>query len=177
MNLWEIINLIDGISHSKDNYHCLERNAQIGVIALHFATKNDTYNNHRDFVDSCGSEIRDICRNPEIEQINLADFKFIISLSYLIHSTLHQPVPHSGNWHSSNPKPNKCQWPGCAKAPTDRDHIWPNSLGGPYEKWNQQWLCKFHNVMKSNSPIFTLQDSPDFEKNFISWMELNGYMT
>jgi len=32
----------------------------------------------------------------------------------------------------------------------EADHVWPKSLGGPWEASNRMWLCPLHNQMKGN---------------------------
>jgi hypothetical protein len=46
-----------------------------------------------------------------------------------------------------------CEWPGCSvTSGLVSDHRFPFSLGGGDEKWNHGPLCRWHNLIKMNSP-------------------------
>ena len=100
---------------------------------------------------------------------------FILGLSFLIHRAIHNQINKNGNWKVI-PKKTKCAFIGCKNEGDQKDHIWPNSLGGPYEEWNFQWLCGFHNRMKSNAPLFCFNPSEKFINDFKNWMIKNGQL-
>ena len=72
--------------------------------------------------------------------------------------------PPGGNWNGIEIHGNgKCQYPECTNTDDlQKDHIWPKSLGGPYEAWNGQLLCGFHNRMKSNKLVLAKLTDPTF---------------
>lgn len=174
MSVWSIISSLSG-ELNEDQIKSLERNSQIGLLALHFASNEKVFLESSEFASEIRPRALEICRNAGFPNITIKDISFILSLSYLIHLSIHKKNSNNGTWTNLRSKPAVCEWPGCVSCPTDKDHIWPNSLGGPYENWNLQWLCKFHNIMKSNSPVFAFNNSNDFQIQFKSWMDAQGY--
>ncbi len=58
-------------------------------------------------------------------------------------------------WHMN--RINECEWKlsKCGNAEKlELDHKWPRSFGGTSDRENTQLLCRFHNQLKGNLPIW-----------------------
>lgn len=72
-----------------------------------------------------------------------------------------------GRWRKCGPG-DYCQYCGAIEN-LEADHIWPRSMGGPFELWNMQVLCAPCNRRKGNRTEFG--DLPaDLQRKIINYM-------
>jgi len=169
-NSWDVIQILETDIDPVD----LERSEALGMLALHLGNSFDTFNTWARYRTAVLPKINQVILEGDRVLINPNDREFILYLSYLIHRSIYGKHGRGAAWPRRLPDPGECSFAGCSKHADQRDHVWPNSLGGPYELWNFQWLCGFHNRMKSNSPLFAFKPSEEFRLEFTNWMRRTG---
>ena len=177
MSIWHVLNKLTESKLEIEQVDSIERNATIGLVSLHLGTSVSTPTVFYKFEKEILPNINKLINDLAIDQIHEIDRQLIVQLSYLVHRSIYQGYIVKGIWPIKNlPTQEDCAFPGCCKKGTQKDHIWPKSLGGPYEVWNFQWLCDFHNRMKSNAPVFGFIPNEIFQKGLQSWLKKEGWI-
>jgi hypothetical protein len=176
MSFWNSINLIE--NSDQISIASVEKNASLGLTALYFGSKFSKALPFHEFNALILNDVNKLILNSSKTLINQQDRLLLINLSFLVHLTLfHEYKTKTSSWPIKDmPAKGKCAFPGCKNDGSQKDHIWPKSLGGPYLAWNCQWLCDFHNRMKSNAPIFGFVPSSQFNESLTNWMRANRLM-
>lgn len=174
MSAWRPIFFLESISETLNNQ--VEKNEAIGLLSMYLGLKIDKFVNFNEFSKQSLPLINTVINNNTIEEIGQNDRLIILHLSYLTHRTVIGNIKNTGNWSSRLEVSGNCKYPGCQNKAHQKDHIWPFSLGGPFELWNFQGLCNFHNRMKSNSPVFNFSPDDKFQIGLKKWFMLQQWL-
>jgi|Laugresbdmm110sn_1035088.scaffolds.fasta_scaffold09182_2 hypothetical protein len=176
MSAWDSIFKLENTSIAiKED---VERNEAIGLLSMYLAMKCPPNYDFKKFENFILIRINEVINDKSINEIEQKDRHIILHLAFLTYRSFDSNgLLIKGSW-PKNLKKNigLCNFPGCDSRGVHKDHIWPKSLGGPFEIWNLQYLCEFHNKMKSNSPIFNFSLNNNFNLELINWFRRNGWI-
>ena len=169
MSAWRSIFQLENISDTF--YNQVDKNEAIGLFSMYLGMKIDKLTNFTEFSKQSLPQINHIINTDTVKEIQQNDRLIILHLAFLTHRSVIGNFRQPGQWINSIVLQGFCNYPGCKKQARHKDHIWPQSLGGPFEIWNFQGLCDFHNRMKSNSPVFNFSPNDNFQTGLRDWLK------
>jgi hypothetical protein len=174
MSAWKSIFILENISASLNIQ--IEKNEAIGLLAMYLGMKIDIFQNFNEFSKQILPLLNAVINDRNIQEICHDDRLIILHLAFLTHCSVIGNIRQRGTWPSTVKVFGVCKYPGCQAMAYHKDHIWPHSLGGPFEVWNFQGLCDFHNRMKSNSPVFNFSPDGNFQTGLKNWLKARQWI-